>query len=134
MLLSSSGRCAPPACTVFQGKKDAGHSIFIDLTLLEDCEECRQCWTLQPVHMDIEVAPLDHLSTGSSMCGMSSSGKCVSKGTWHRYDLGCTEKAGKKLAKVKSVCWRPVPRQRGESQDPRNPQLVKVAVASVVIL
>ena len=59
--------CRPPACAVVSGDAtDATQSLYIDLTQIEDCDECKTCWMLQPVHIDIEVAPL--AETGADVC------------------------------------------------------------------
>ena len=59
--------CRPPACSVVSGDEtDATQSLYIDLTQIDDCDECKTCWMLQPVHIDIEVAPL--AETGADVC------------------------------------------------------------------
>lgn len=127
------GLCTEPACRIIQGKIGASaQSLFIDLTKLDHCAQCQSCWTLQPVHIDLYVDPLLQMAT--NVCGLASTGKCVPVGRWKHYDLGCTRKPPDPARPGKTECWRPLMTNvvTGETTDVRNPQLVKLAVSTVV--
>ncbi|KAK7232141.1 hypothetical protein SO694_00031388 [Aureococcus anophagefferens] len=53
--------CGPPACVAVGGDGDPTQSLYIDLAKVPDCDECKACWMLQPVHVDLEVSPLPEL-------------------------------------------------------------------------
>ncbi|KAH8070317.1 hypothetical protein JL721_5080 [Aureococcus anophagefferens] len=120
--------CGPPACVAVGGDGDPTQSLYIDLAKVPDCDECKTCWMLQPVHVDLEVSPLPEL--GADVCALRD-GACAAAGDWAHYDLGCTPRPNRKDA-----CWRPLLRNvySGELSDVRNPQMVRALVNSIVVL
>ncbi|KAJ8614587.1 hypothetical protein CTAYLR_004967 [Chrysophaeum taylorii] len=126
--------CLEPACRVLQTKQTGGTQVlFVDLAKLDQCAECKTCWTLQPVHIDLHVVPLAQIAT--NVCGQTTSGKCVPVGTWKHYDLGCTRQPPTPDDSSSAGCWRPLMHNvlTGETTDVRNPQLVSLAVSTVII-
>ena len=120
--------CGPPACVAVGGDGDPTQSLYIDLAKVPDCDECKTCWMLQPVHVDLEVSPLPEL--GADVCALRD-GACAAAGDWAHYDLGCTPRPNRKDA-----CWWPLLRNvySGELSDVRNPQMVRALVNSIVVL
>lgn len=133
-VIVEGNECKPPACTVIQGRHSGAQSIFVDLTLLDHCDECAKCWRLQPIHIDLHVDPI--LQMDPNICGLASTGRCIPVGKWRHYDLGCARKPDNANSNTnKAACWRPLMHNvlTGEVTDVRNPQLVKAAVSTVVI-
>ena len=101
----------------------------MDLAAIPDCDGCDACWTLTPVHVDLAVRPLPSLDA-AGVCVAAGNGGCAPALPWRGYDLGCARAPGA------GDCRRPLleSADSGEPRDFRNPQTVKVAVATILVL